>query len=1407
MDFIADSYPASPLLKGLFNSKEKAINLLKDNDYDVKLSLKKILFPMMTIVNRNTHSFKRADSTMLGYFKDKENPSSPVKISTSTMLNTSTTSNFISKVSNISNTNQDLDSYLNSALHDLIGSTIKEKQEWNEVVSYRLTQGIDYSELLHFLEIAEKLKIDVPKFVIDEIEKSFEESKVIKKVLSDKTSIENLEFYYEKCMSFKIRTTEFYSLKDALLKSVKWKEKAYLVMNHNQSQTFKTIQNIFNEGKNLPVLFPEFDSIKFIYNNAQNWQEKYNQIPKHSKTRNSLTGKIERTSLKELKSLIKEASSINFTSQEVSFLEQNYNSLSLIENKIRMTLEDFDVLTLSTNPFFERISKEVLQDFLNQLDNLKYNTYLYDDLLLEIEFIDWNERKNSYVSCQFSKSLKMKQLRNLVGEAKKKKIFQVPFYNKYVNSFIENVNMIDTWIVQVSSVFYKDIYDSTTKDEYSIEEINDLSKKVKTFLYIPEEVEILIEKIKEVNEFIEECSFALNNQHFNQDKLESLKEKISKYRLKCPEFKRVTSHMNDINSWINLFNSYISQGQRKLSKELTLTKMASFEMRRNYLNQLEGFEEIQGLYSNDLLLSIIESNPNLNKYIEEDSLLNKLSQSSVQFENNSKILVEDTVSVVVLNEILLESRRFCVSNCFVKMIISKIKYLTLLELIESLQLIDYENNGNDYEKNENLTLSNAEILLKELVSYSNINSNINNSSMSMTQTEGNPVNFLKNKINFTKEWLKFQKKICSSIKIDNKITYNELYNLLSEGLKSTFLTDELKELISYYNSLNNLCETAKKMCNLKEEKIDYNDLNIFINEICYVPIEVPEFEILINLFKVGTEWKEQIIKILSTRKPCILYFLIDDCDLSSVISQELIENCYEKEKIECNSLSNSNISHANRVLNKKRELQSLDFQSSTSNLPKKPKSKKELLEDSSISLIEIKKKSNSNWNYRQNQKTDENIYFASCFDNLKIKHFLHLNYLQRLAVLSTKAQLRLKSTDEFCICRRGDDGINFMIGCEMCKEWFHGACINLTKSLANKKDFQFICSICRKRYDKQTSNIDIFNTKRVSLDELDEFTKEASNYPLYFKELDEIIECMNKYSDWRRKYSLLLSKYMNFHIKPFVESSDLSFFLDNDYEKSFISLYNESEMLPMVIPSSIFSVIILKHYDWFNEARKCYENKKVMEKNSRKVFNNYERLFNWNIELCKLDVFEKNYLEDISKKASFVNKKLENKYYIQMNLSSLCKIPRYQYQIKEFDQIYESYSINNEFSFEEIEKYIIFKKNIIDELENIHKNPLNYLNSSVNDAFLRENQENLVIDMKTESISISKEHFLYIKSKYDESSENIRLNQNNLWVIIQKIKKYPFQTQFLDRIYSILTSFDVFKVGEYLELIDEKNKK
>jgi JmjC domain-containing histone demethylation protein 1D/E/F/lysine-specific demethylase PHF8 len=31
----------------------------------------------------------------------------------------------------------------------------------------------------------------------------------------------------------------------------------------------------------------------------------------------------------------------------------------------------------------------------------------------------------------------------------------------------------------------------------------------------------------------------------------------------------------------------------------------------------------------------------------------------------------------------------------------------------------------------------------------------------------------------------------------------------------------------------------------------------------------------------------------------------------------------------------------------------------------------------------------------------------------------------------------------YCICRRGDDGMLFMVECDSCKEWFHGSCVGI----------------------------------------------------------------------------------------------------------------------------------------------------------------------------------------------------------------------------------------------------------------------------------------------------------------------------------------------------------------------------
>ncbi|KAK4516622.1 cTPxI [Mucor velutinosus] len=56
-----------------------------------------------------------------------------------------------------------------------------------------------------------------------------------------------------------------------------------------------------------------------------------------------------------------------------------------------------------------------------------------------------------------------------------------------------------------------------------------------------------------------------------------------------------------------------------------------------------------------------------------------------------------------------------------------------------------------------------------------------------------------------------------------------------------------------------------------------------------------------------------------------------------------------------------------------------------------------------------------------------------------------------------KKKAAKKDAQKYCICRKGYDGKEFMIECEDCKEWFHGACVGLKP---NSVSDHYACSSC-----------------------------------------------------------------------------------------------------------------------------------------------------------------------------------------------------------------------------------------------------------------------------------------------------------------------------------------------------------
>ena len=95
--------------------------------------------------------------------------------------------------------------YVNSALNDLVGSNIQEKQEWLRYVEERINNTIDLAELQVLLELGGKMKIDIPDLVTNEIEKSFSFAKTVRRHLSEKNSINEIINFLEQSKEFKVK--------------------------------------------------------------------------------------------------------------------------------------------------------------------------------------------------------------------------------------------------------------------------------------------------------------------------------------------------------------------------------------------------------------------------------------------------------------------------------------------------------------------------------------------------------------------------------------------------------------------------------------------------------------------------------------------------------------------------------------------------------------------------------------------------------------------------------------------------------------------------------------------------------------------------------------------------------------------------------------------------------------------------------------------------------------------------------------------------------------------------------------------------------------------------------------------------------------------------------------------------
>ena len=221
-----------------------------------------------------------------------------------------------------------------------------------------------------------------------------------------------------------------------------------------------------------------------------------------------------------------------------------------------------------------------------------------------------------------------------------------------------------------------------------------------------------------------------------------------------------------------------------------------------------------------------------------------------------------------------------------------------------------------------------------------------------------------------------------------------------------------------------------------------------------------------------------------------------------------------------------------------------------------------------------------------------------------------MNYYERYMFL--KSHLIFHDDNpkfKYCICRQGDDRINYMINCESCEEWFHGKCLAMPKPVADNIE-HYYCLCCCRKYDlpKENYHKQFFEIKRVSLNELVFMIDEGKKVNCIFEEM-EILEDIKLRSEiWNKKFYQLLDKIVDIYKKN-------NNYLDKDTENQLEILYLESEAIQVSLSNFSHVINILKHNEWFkkvnkelNSNRKNLENIGNLIKQAYWVFNMNEKI-------------------------------------------------------------------------------------------------------------------------------------------------------------------------------------------------------
>ena len=238
----------------------------------------------------------------------------------------------------------------------------------------------------------------------------------------------------------------------------------------------------------------------------------------------------------------------------------------------------------------------------------------------------------------------------------------------------------------------------------------------------------------------------------------------------------------------------------------------------------------------------------------------------------------------------------------------------------------------------------------------------------------------------------------------------------------------------------------------------------------------------------------------------------------------------------------------------------------------------------------------------------------------------------------------------YCICRGKCDKC-LMVCCDLCNEWFHCDCLNLSQEIVHSYQ-HFICIGCSKQKELAfTYKGNWSEIKRVSYKEFEMLINYGKSIPIELTELAILNKVYAKIKVWkalaqkeieRGDDMLSLYKYYSSPQQGCNYSEEIR--LSRKRDITLHQLYLESESFPAELDEAKELLTLLKRRDWMVDSIKALKNVK-QTKNIKKLYTACEKLgIMESAPVVKLLVVLRNILHSTSKENSIEEFIKENIY-------------------------------------------------------------------------------------------------------------------------------------------------------------------